>query len=154
MKQVVVETVTQDIALIRHFREHLEVLSDQRVLDLLSVASMTRVTNKDARTIFKVGRAGAWVWLSRLTGLGMLEKRGQSYKASPYVEKLISTVSLTFQSVLTGKTPTSIQGPGWAEALRLASEGVKLAYERGKIDQSECNAKTRMLKELEAQLPQ
>jgi hypothetical protein len=145
------ETVTQDIALIRHFREHLAMLSDQRVLDLLSLASVTQVTNKDVRAVFKVGRAGAWVWLSRLTRLGMLEKRGQSYRASPYSEKLISTTSLTFQSVLTGRTPRP-QGQNWTEALRLASEGVRMSYERGKIDQAEYAAKGRMLKELEESL--
>jgi hypothetical protein len=151
MKRFTTETVTQDIALIRHFREHLAVLSDQRVLDLLSLASVTQVTNKDVRTIFKVGRAGAWVWLAKLGRLGMLEKRGQSYRASPYTEKLVGTVSLTFQSVLTGKTP-AVQGQNWAEVLRLATDGVRMSFERGKVDQSEYSAKTRMLKQLEESL--
>jgi hypothetical protein len=151
MKQLVTETVTQDIALIRHFREHLALLSDERVLDLLTLASLSAVTNREARSAFKVGRAGAWVWLSRLTRVGMLEKRGQSYKASPYAEKLFGTVSLTFQSLLTGKTP-KLQGQNWSDALRLASDGLRMSYERGKIDQAEYARQGRMLKELEAEL--
>ena len=66
MKQLVVETVTQDIALIRHFREHLGVLSDGKALDLLSLASVSTITNTDARKVLGLGRAGAWLWLSRL----------------------------------------------------------------------------------------
>jgi hypothetical protein len=153
MKQLVVESITQEIALIRHFREHLAVLSDEKALDLLALASLKTINNADARSVLKVGRAGAWLWLSKLSKLGLLEKRGQSYRASPYFEKLVSTTSLTFQSVLTGKPPKT-QGSGWAEALRLASEGVKMAYNRGTIDQRELDTKTRMLKELEAELVQ
>ena len=130
MKQAI-ETVTQDIALIRHFREHLAVLSDQRALDLLSLASVTQVTNRDARDVLKLRRAGAWVWLSKLTALGMLEKRGQSYRASPYTENLISATSLVFRSVVNGKTPR-FNAPAWSEVLRLASDGVRTSYERGR----------------------
>jgi hypothetical protein len=150
MKQVI-ETVTQDIALIRHFREHLAVLSDQRALDLLSLASVTQVTNKDVRDALKLRRAGAWVWLSKLTALGMLEKRGQSYRASPYTTNLISATSLVFRSVLNGKTP-QLNTHAWSEALRLASDGVQMLYARGRIDQAEFTRQSRMLKELEAQL--
>ena len=82
MKQAI-ETVTQDIALIRHFREHLGVLSDRRALDLLSLASVTTSHQQGREGGAQARRAGAWVWLSRLTKLGMLEKRGQSYRASP-----------------------------------------------------------------------
>jgi hypothetical protein len=146
-----VKSVTQDIALIRHFKEHLYALSDQRVLDLLSLASVKPVSNAEVRPIFKVGRAGAWFWLSRLVTLGMLEKRGQAYKATRYTENLIEAVSITFQNVLSGKVPT-VQGPGWAEALRLANDGIKMSYERGRIDQAEYARQGKMLKELEAQL--
>jgi len=146
-----VRSVTQDVALIRHLKEHLYALSDQRVLDLLSLATVKPVTNADARPIFGLGRAGTWSWLSRLVNLGMLEKRGQAYKASPYSENLIEAVSITFQNVLSGKVPT-VRGQAWTEALKLASEGAETEFQRGKTDQTEHARQVRMLKELEAQL--
>ena len=45
-----------------------------------------------------------------------------------------------------------MQAQAWAEALRLASDGVRMSYERGKIDQAEYARQGRMLKELEAEL--
>ncbi len=146
-----VKSVTQDLALIRHFREHLYALSDEKVIDLLSIATIKPVNNTDARSVFRVGRAGAWFRLSRLVDLGMLEKRGQAYRASQYSEKLIEAISVTFQSVLTGRAP-QLQSPGWTEALRLASDGARMSYERGKVDQAEYTRLCRMLKELEAHL--
>ncbi len=146
-----VRSVTQDIALVKHFREHLAALSDPRTLDLLALASVKPITNAEARQILKLGRNRAWVNLSDLVKLTLLEKRGHAYRASPYAEHLVAALSLTFQSVLAGKMP-NIQGPGWAEVLRLASDGVRMSYERGKIDQSEFARRDRMLKEMEAQL--
>jgi hypothetical protein len=48
------ETMSQDIALIKHFRAHLAALSDPRVLDLLSLAATEPITNTEARSVLKV----------------------------------------------------------------------------------------------------
>lgn len=146
-----VKSVTQDIALVKHFREHLAALSDPGLLDLLAIASVEPINNGDARRILKLGRNRAWAKLSALVKLNFLEKRGQAYRASPYAENLVGAISITFQSVLAGKMPT-IQGPGWAEVLRLASEGVQMSFDRGKTLQSEYSRQQKLLKEMKAQL--
>ena len=146
-----VKSVTQDIALVKHFREHLAALSDPEILDLLALASVKPITNAEARQILKLGRNRAWVNLSGLVRLTLLEKRGHSYRASPYAEHLVAALSLTFQSVLAGKMP-NIQGPGWAEVLRLASDGVEMSFAKGRIQQSEHVQLEKFLKEMEAQL--
>jgi hypothetical protein len=146
-----VKSVTQDIALVKHFREHLAALSDPETLDLLALASVKPITNAEARHTLKLGRNRAWAKLSALAKLTLLEKRGQSYRTSPYAENLVGALSLTFQSVLAGKMP-NVQGPGWARVLRLASDGLRLAYDRGKMEQDEYLQHERFLKEMEAQL--
>jgi len=146
-----VKSVTQDIALIAHFREHLEAISVQENLDILAIASVKPISNAEARRVLKLGRNRAWARLSDMVRLTLLEKRGHTYRASPYAENLVGALSLTFQSVLAGKLP-QIQGPGWADVLKMASEGMTMAYERGKIDRAEFTRRDRMLKELEAQL--
>lgn len=114
---------------------------------------MKPISNEDARAVLKLGRNRSWANLSSLVRLGLLVKQRQRYRASPYAEHLIAALSLTFQSVLAGKMPqVNVQGPGWVEALRLASEGVQMSYARGRIDQAEFTRQGRMLKELEAQL--
>jgi hypothetical protein len=140
--------MTQDIALIKHFREHLAVLSDPRALDLLSLAATEPITNTEARSVLKVGRNVAWIYLSRLVQLGMLEKRGQVYRASNYAADLLYATSLTFRSVLNGKVPEVDQGK-LPNLLALARQGLEILYERGKIDQEEYAKQLRFLKEAE-----
>jgi hypothetical protein len=146
-----VKSVTQDIALVKHFREHLAALSDPRLLDLLALASLEPITNEDARRMLKLGRNRAWANLSDLVKLSLLEKRGHAYRASPYAENLVGALSLTFQSVLAGKMP-NIRGQGWAEVLRLAFDGVETSYMKGKTQQGEYQQQMKLLKEMEAQL--
>jgi len=140
--------VSQDIALVKHFRDHLAALSDQRVLDLLSLAAAEPITNTEARSVLKVERNVAWIYLSRLVQLGMLDKRGQVYRASDYAADLLSATSLTFRSVLNGKVPEVDPGR-LPNLLALARQGADLLYERGKIDQEEYTKQLKFLKEAE-----
>ena len=138
--------MSQDIALVKHFRDHLAALSDQRVLDLLSLAAAEPITNTEARSVLKVERNVAWIYLSRLVQLGMLDKRGQVYRASDYAADLLSATSLTFRSVLNGKVPEVDPGR-LPNLLALARQGADLLYERGKIDQDEYDKQLKFLRE-------
>ena len=142
------ETMSQDIALVKHFRAHLAALSDPRVLDLLSLAAAEPITNTEARSVLKVERNVAWIYLSRLVQLGMLEKRGQVYRASDYAADVVYATSLTFRSVLNGKVPEVDPGK-LPNLLALARQGAEVLYERGKIDQEEYSKQLRFLKEAE-----
>jgi hypothetical protein len=134
----------QNILVLKHFREHLAVLSEPRVLELLSLANTISITNVDARTVLKVGRNGAYYWLGILTRLSMLEKRGQTYRASPYSKSLVEAASLTFRSLVLGKMPQTATAAinrenvsAWSTVLQTASDGLEMLYSRGRIDQSE-----------------
>lgn len=135
----------QSIIVLKHFREHFAMLSEPRVLELLSLANTMPITNEDARAVLKVGRNGAYYWLGILTRLTMLEKRGQTYQASPYSKSLVAAASLTFRSLVMGKMPQAaasapVNGENvsaWSAVLQTAADGRELLYSRGRIDQSE-----------------
>ena len=147
----------QNVILLKHFREHLAVLSKPWLLELLSLANTMPLTNQDARAILKVGRNGAYYWLGKLTRLGMLEKRGQKYRISQYSMSLIAAASLTFRSLVLGKTPqTAIVDhdniTAWRTVLQTAAEGVELLYFKGRIDQSERSRQQKMINDLRLKL--
>ena len=142
------ETLTQDIALVKHFRDHIAAISDLENLDLLSLAATKPITNAQARAVFKSGRNGAWLRLSNLVRLGMLEKRGQFYRASPYASSLLYATSLTFRSVLNDIVPSVAPGV-LPRLLEIAREGLEFLYARGKIEQHEYAERLRFLREVE-----
>jgi hypothetical protein len=146
-----IDSLTQDIALVKHFRDHISALSDPRILDLLSVASARPVNNADARAILKLGRTGAWFWLDRLNKLSMLDKKTtQLYRTSAYSSDLVYALSLTLRSVLNGRIPkVEDNHEAFLEILRLASDGLEILYERGRIEQDEYDKKRRTLKTFE-----
>jgi hypothetical protein len=146
-----VKSITQDISLIKHFRAHLESLSDPMLLDLLSLASLKLLTNAEARTSLKLSRTQTWAVLSRLAKVGMLERTDGGYKATPYAEHLLAALSVTFQSVLAGKSPR-VHNPTWRDVLRIAYDGAELSYARGKITESEYSRQVRLLGEVEGEL--
>jgi hypothetical protein len=153
-----------DVIFLKHFREHLAILSEPRLLELLSLANTMPVTNKDARVLLKVGRNGAYYWLGNLVRLGMLEKRGQTYRVSPYSMSLVAAASLTFRSLVSGKMPqvattttavlptTREDVAAWTTILQTASEGLELLYSRGRIDQSERARQQKMINVLRLEL--
>jgi len=135
------------------------VLSEPRLLELLSLANTVPMTNEDARTILKVGRNGAYYWLARLTGLDMLEKRGQAYRASPYSKSLVAAASLTFRSLVEGKMPQTPTSPinrdnlsAWRTVLQTTADGLELLYSRGRIDQSERARRQKIIEDLRLEL--
>jgi hypothetical protein len=146
----------QNILVLKHFREHLAILSEPRALELLSLANTMPITNKDARTVLKVGRNGAYYWLGILTRLTMLEKRGQAYRASPYSKDLLAAASITFGSLLMGKMPQTVaasaisreNASAWSTVLQTAADGLELLYSRGRIDQSERARRQKMINDL------
>jgi len=146
----------QSIIILKHFREHMAILSEPRVLELLSLANTMPITNKDARTVLQVGRNGAYYWLGILTRLAMLEKRGQTYCVSPYSKSLIATASLTFRSLVMGKMPQTSTASAinrenvsaWSTVLQTAADGLELLYSRGRIDQSERARRQKMIDDL------
>ncbi len=121
------------------------------MLDLLSLANTTPITNADARELLKLRRSHAWDCLSRLVELGLLEKRGHAYRASPYAKALVQALFLTFRSIVSGKPP-QVENPAWVSVIQIATDGLESLYSRGRIDQSEYAAKSRLLKDLEAEL--
>ena len=127
---------------VRHFRPHLEAISDAKALDLLYLAQVNEtITNADVRSALHTKRGGAWVWLARPTELGLLEKRGHTYRASDYSRELVACVSQVFRGAVRGEFPESF-GNGTArsippELFTIAAEGVEALYERGRITQEE-----------------
>jgi len=146
------ETVPREIALVRHFREHLAALSDPKVLDLLTVACAVSITNKDVRRVLRLRRGQAWTNLSALVNVGMLEKRGQHYRASPYARHLITALYITFSSVLEGEMPQVRKDDSMAQVLRIASDGLESLYDRGKVDPDEYKRTKSLLKQVAASL--
>ena len=144
-----VDSVTEDLALIGYFRDQLAALSESKVRDLLALAASTNISNKDARSVLKVGRVGTWYWLDKLTKLTMLEKRGQYYRASRYTSELVHALSLTFRSVLNGKLPNVEDSEAFSKVISLAFQGLESLYDTGKIDPEEYKRTKNMLKDLE-----
>jgi hypothetical protein len=146
----------QNILVLKGFLQHLAILSEPRLLELLSLANTMPITNEDARAVLKVGRRGAYYWLSELTRLTMLEKRGQAYRASPYSKDLLAAASITFGSLLMGKMPRTATAvainrenvPAWSTVLQTAADGLELLYSRGRIDQSERARQQKMINDL------
>ncbi len=85
--------LSNDILIVKHFREHLRAIAVWKALDHLYLADVQPITNRDAVKVLGLTSKGAWRWLSRLRQLGMLEKKGQTYRASPYSKDLLRSVS-------------------------------------------------------------
>jgi len=150
-----------NIFVLKSFRHHLTILSEPRLLELLSLANTMPITNEDARTVLKIGRNGAYYWLGILTRLTMLEKRGQQYRVSPYSKNLVTAASLTFRSLVQGKMPQTATAVGainhenasaWSTVLQTAADGLELLYSRGRIDQSERGRRQKMIDDLRLEL--
>jgi hypothetical protein len=139
--------------MVKHFRTHLAAISNPKVLDLIYLAGTQSIGNAEARSLLKMKRTAAWAWLARLTQLGLLEKRGNTYRATEYALTLMASMSLSFRSIATG-TPQNFHRDthSWRDVLKLASEGLELLYARGRMDQPEYARQQKLIRELETQL--
>jgi DNA-binding transcriptional ArsR family regulator len=146
------ETLDQDLALIGHLEAHLAAISDPTSRLLLSLASAVPITNSDVSRAGGKSRNTTWYQLSKLTGLGMLEKRGHHYRTSPYAVNLIQAAATTFRAVVNGKMPQAGGTAEWSTILKIAAEGTESLYVRGTIDQEEYDKRLKMIHDLETAL--
>ncbi len=130
------EDLKQSLQLVRHFRLQFHALSDEATLRLLDVFLGTPFTNSEARALLNVKRQATWARLSELVQLGLIEKRGHTYRVSPFTNQFVSTVADTLGSLLTGGQP-SVRDAASADLLRLAGQGIEALYVKGKIQQQE-----------------
>ena len=140
--------LARDVELLRYFRRQLEVLSDDRALEIVKTFGSASFTNRQARPLLGTTRQGAWFWLAKLVELGFLEKRGNSYRASPGAGGLIAAVSSAFRGLLTSKVLLENKVVA-EEVMRLARQGVELMYAKGLIQPADVSRHQKMLADLE-----
>jgi len=154
------EALNQDLALIGHLEAHLAAISDPTSRRLLSLASTVPITNSDVSRAGGKSRNTTWYQLSKLTRLGMLEKRGHQYRVSPYAVNLIQAAAITFRAVVNGKMPEADRKEGSSagsmsmlrEVIAIAREGLEAQYERGRLTQEDYDRRLRLIHDLEASL--
>ena len=129
------ESVRESLQLVRHFRLQFHALSDEATLRLLETFLGTPFTNGEVRALFGVNRQATWARLSELVQLGLIEKRGHTYRVSSFTNEFVSTVAETLRSLLTGVP--SVRDAASADLLRLAGQGIEALYVKGKIRQQE-----------------
>ena len=130
------EHLKEGLQLVGHFRLQFHALSDESTLRLLDTFVGTPFTNGEVRALFGVNRQATWVRLSELVQLGLVEKRGHTYRVSPFTNEFVCTVADTLRGLLTGvKAP--IRDAASADLLRLAGQGIEALYVKGKIQQQE-----------------
>ncbi len=143
--------LSRDVELLRYFRRQLEVLSDDKALDIIKTFGSTSFTNRQARPLLGTTRQGAWRRLVRLVELGFLEKRGHTYRVSPSAGGLIGAVCSAFRGLLTFKLLLENRTAA-EEVLQLAKQGVELMYAKGMIQPSDVSRHQKMLADLEREL--
>jgi hypothetical protein len=97
--------------------------------NLLVAFPMGHFTNSEVRALFGLGRKGAWVRLSRLVQLRILEKKGQNYRVSKFAYDLVGAVGSAVKTTLTGKVITV--NDALNEALRTVIQGLEMMYAKG-----------------------
>ena len=130
------EHLKESLQLVKHFRLQFHALSDEVTLRLLETFVGTPFTNGEVRALFGVNRQATWAHLSELVQLGLIEKRGHTYRVSPFTDEFVSTVADTLRSLLTGEQPP-VRDAASADLLRLAGQGIEALYVKGKIQQQE-----------------
>ena len=126
----------QSLQLVRHFRLQFQALSNESTLRLLDAFLGTPFTNGEVRALFGVERQATWTRLSELVQLGLVEKRGHTYRTSPFANQFLCAVADTLRSLLTGGEPLPRDAAS-ADILSLAGQGVEALYAKGKIQQRE-----------------
>ena len=85
--------------------------------------------------MFGVNRQATWLRLSELVQLGLIEKRGHTYRVSTFANEFVRTVADTLRGLLTGSPP--VRDAVSADLLRLAGQGIEALYVKGEIQQQE-----------------
>ena len=129
------EHLKEGLQLVGHFRLQFHALSDEATLRLLETFLGTLFTNGEVRVLFGVNRQATWARLSELVQLGLIEKRGHTYRVSTFTNEFVSTVAETLRSLLTGVP--SVRDAATEDLLRLAGQGIEALYVKGKIQQQE-----------------
>ena len=123
----------ENLKLITHFRVSLRELADPDSLRLLSVLDSEAFTNADVRKYLGIRRKKAWVILSRLSGLQILEKRGYTYRMATGTYDLVGALASSLRGLVGGAPPSD---SNLSKLLsQFGPEFVEWAYAKGKIDQ-------------------
>src|SRR5712691_5240963 len=130
------ENVKESLQLVRHFKLQFHALSDEATLRLLETFLGSPFTNGEVRALFGVNRQATWVRLSELVQLGLVEKRGHTYRVSPFTNEFVCAVADTLRGMLTGGQ-APVRDAASADLLRLAGQGIEALYVKGKIQQQE-----------------
>jgi hypothetical protein len=142
---------SRDAELLRYFRSQLAVLSDEKVLEIVKTFGSASFTNRQVRPLLGTTRQGAWLRLSNLVELGILEKRGNGYKVSHTAGDMISAVATAFRSLLTFKVLAENR-PRAQELVVLSKQGVELMYAKGMIQPADVSRYQKMLAGIEEEL--
>jgi len=121
---------------LRHFRRQMALLGDTMTLDLLSSIGNEPFTNRDAREAMSLKRQASWKRLAQLSNLGLVQKRGHSYKVAPFTREFVAAVSFTLGALVMGK-PVTQSTQASREALESAIEGLEVLYAKGRLNQDE-----------------
>ncbi len=81
----------------------------------------------------------------------ILEKKGHSYRVSPYAQELARSTALMFKGLLTGRVFADSQSSLKA-ILSLARECAELKYARGRIDERERSECVQLIEKFEKQM--
>ena len=123
LKQGSAENLKEGLQLVTHFRLQFRALSDESTLRLLDTFVDEPFANGEVRALFGVKRQASWVRLSELVQLGLIVKRGHTYRISSFTNEFVCRVAETLRGLLTGVKPP-VRDAASAEILRLAGEGV------------------------------
>lgn len=137
------------LELIGHFRGQFRALSDESVLETLKSAGSVPFTNAKLRKIMGMKRGAAWVRLSKLVEVGLIEKRGHTYMISTSTASFVGALSSALTALVTGREVRTGR-PVWLRILKLAGEGIEMLYAKGRIQPKEFWEYKAMLKEMEA----
>jgi hypothetical protein len=140
--------LSRDVELLRYFRSQLEVLSDDKAMEIMKTFGSAPFSNQQARPLLGTTRQGAWLRLARLVEIGFLEKRGNTYRVSASAGSLIAAVSSAFRGLLTSKVLLENRAVA-EEVIRLAKQGVELMYAKGMIQPVDVSRHQKMLADLE-----
>jgi hypothetical protein len=164
-KAKVTDISSDDLLVIKHFREQLKEISEPAVLDVLFLAHVEPITNEDVRSIFKLGRKGTWKRLARLTTLGFLERKRQEYETTEYSRRLVAATSLLFRNAVRGDLSASFDvggdrnvvadnaiTTGLKEILQVARDGNECLHSRGRINDEAHERNRKLIATMETKL--
>lgn len=142
----------RNLELIGNFRAHLRALGDEKMLILLRSLESEAFSNSEVRPALGVKRKAVWKRLAKLVGLGLIEKRGYSYRVTDSANSLVGSLALALRSTVTGRSV--VMDASLIEAVtKIGPDIVEWAYAKGRIDRPEYLKYTKELAELEARQP-